>query len=205
IQRRTYPDYEHIAVIIAESITTRFLNVMALLAGSVPLIAIQLDALAVGDQLLLHFTHILDQKRLRRDDTDNEGGGGGQVDRAFWEKKAGVTLMGICDEVIKLINATATPRQEASFLRQYIGLQSQGLVDNFIFMSPKPSKNFVHINFRNASAVAWVDKVEQAGVPVRSRQEDRLRVTVTPEEFSTHRDLIAALIADTVVQQSKLD
>jgi hypothetical protein len=205
IQRRTYPDYEHIAVIIAESITTRFLNVMALLAGSVPLVAIQLDALAVGENLLLHFTHVLDQKRLRRDDTENEGGGGGQADRVFWDKKAGASLMRVCDQVLDMINATSRPAQELSFLRHYIGLQSQGLVDNFIFMSPKPSKNFTHINFRNAKASTWVETLEQAGVPVKSRQDDRLRITVTPEEFAIHRELIERLISETVAQRSELE
>lgn len=33
LERRRYPAYEHVAVIIAEDITTRFLNVMALMSG----------------------------------------------------------------------------------------------------------------------------------------------------------------------------
>lgn len=41
IERRRYPAYDHVAVLVAEDITSRFLNVMSLLAGSIPLIAIQ--------------------------------------------------------------------------------------------------------------------------------------------------------------------
>ena len=41
--RKKYPQYEHIAVIIAEDITSRFLNVISLLNGNIPLIAIQLN------------------------------------------------------------------------------------------------------------------------------------------------------------------
>ena len=46
IERRRYPGYEHCAVLIAEDITSRFLNVIGLLAGTVPLVAIQLNALS---------------------------------------------------------------------------------------------------------------------------------------------------------------
>ena len=46
IERRRYPAYDHVAVLVAENITSRFLNVMSLLAGSIPLVAIQLNALS---------------------------------------------------------------------------------------------------------------------------------------------------------------
>ena len=36
VERRRYPAYEHIAVIVAENITTRFLNVMARIVGQYP-------------------------------------------------------------------------------------------------------------------------------------------------------------------------
>ena len=47
IERRRYPGYEHIAVIVAEDITSRFLNILSLFAGNIPLVAIQLNALEV--------------------------------------------------------------------------------------------------------------------------------------------------------------
>ena len=44
IERKRYPQYEHCAVLIAEDITSRFLNVIALFNGTIPLIAIQMNA-----------------------------------------------------------------------------------------------------------------------------------------------------------------
>ncbi len=61
IERRRYPSYEHCAVIIAEDITTRFLNVISLFNSSIPMIAIQLNAFAIGDQLALVFNTILNE------------------------------------------------------------------------------------------------------------------------------------------------
>ena len=48
IERRRYPQYEHVAVIVAEDVTSRFLNVISLLNGQIPLIAIQIKGVEVG-------------------------------------------------------------------------------------------------------------------------------------------------------------
>lgn len=53
IERKRYPQYEHCAVIVAEDITSRFLNVISLFTGFIPLIAIQMNALKLGDQISL--------------------------------------------------------------------------------------------------------------------------------------------------------
>ena len=45
IERKRYPQYDHCAVLIAEDITSRFLNVISLFNGMVPFIAIQMQAL----------------------------------------------------------------------------------------------------------------------------------------------------------------
>ena len=43
IERRRYPQYDHTAVIIAEDITSRFLNVIGLFNGFIPIMAIQVS------------------------------------------------------------------------------------------------------------------------------------------------------------------
>ena len=42
VERRRYPQYEHVAVIVAEDVTGRFFNVINLFNGMIPLIAIQM-------------------------------------------------------------------------------------------------------------------------------------------------------------------
>src|SRR5437762_3368322 len=49
IERKRYPQYEHAAVIVAEEITARFLNVIQLFNGAIPLIALKMTAYKVGD------------------------------------------------------------------------------------------------------------------------------------------------------------
>ena len=73
IEKQRYPAYDHVAVLVAEDITSRFLNVLSLFSGSIPLIAIQLDALQVDDKILLNFVKVLDQTELRTEDVGRRG------------------------------------------------------------------------------------------------------------------------------------
>jgi hypothetical protein len=196
-ERRRYPGYDHVAVLVAEDITTRFLNVMSLLAGNIPLIAIQLDALRVEEHLVLNFVHVLDQTALRIDDTDDDSDGK-EVDRGYWNQKAGPELMGICDEVLNMINGVASTKQDLNLLRGHIGLRSNGVVRNFIYLAPKPMKKFVHLTFSNSNAPHWKELFEEAGVPVANRRDGRLRISITPGEFVQYKDLVRQVVEETV-------
>ncbi len=48
VERKRWPQYDHVAVICAEQVTGRFLNVIQLFNGAIPLIAIQLQLVEVG-------------------------------------------------------------------------------------------------------------------------------------------------------------
>ncbi len=197
-ERRRYPSYEHVAVLVAEDITTRFLNVMGLFAGSIPLVAVQLDAIRVGEQLLLNFVQVLDQTELRGDDTGDDDGGGGQQDRAYWDQKAGPELMKVCDQTLELINGITSVPQQFNYLRGYFGLCSNGVVRNFIHFAPRRSKHFTHIIFSNSNADKWRERFEEVGVPASSKRKTRFKISVTPDEFAKHKDLIREAIEETV-------
>lgn len=61
-ERKRYPEHEHTAVIVAEKITGRFLNVISLFNGHIPLVAIQMQAFQIGEQISLIFTTVLDKQ-----------------------------------------------------------------------------------------------------------------------------------------------
>jgi hypothetical protein len=83
LERKRYPQYDHVAVIIAEDITSRFLNIISLLNGFIPLVAIQLNAIQVEDQIALIFTVVLDHRLGLAPEEEEE-----VTDRAYWEKEA---------------------------------------------------------------------------------------------------------------------
>ena len=99
IERRRYPAYEHVAVLVAEDVTSRFLNVLSLFSGSIPLVCLQLAALKVGDQVLLEFSKVLDQVGLRTDDETVEP----PTDRKYWNSKRPPEIMKLVDDVWQAI------------------------------------------------------------------------------------------------------
>jgi hypothetical protein len=86
IERKRYPQYDHCAVIIAEDITSRFLNVVSLFNGSVPLTAIQMQALKIAEHTTLVFTTVMDEftRGLINKDEDAEAA---PTDRAIGRTK----------------------------------------------------------------------------------------------------------------------
>lgn len=198
LERKRYPAYEHVAVIIAEDITSRFLNVMALMSGSIPMVAIQLDALQVGEHLLLNFVQVLDLTELRVDDVEEEDAGGGSVDRAYWDARAGKALMKVCDDTLGLVRKHARIPPEFNYLRGYMGLRANGIVRNVLLLSPKPTKNYVNIWIYVADAATWKRKFEEAGVPVQSNRKNRFLLKLTPEDLAAHAALIEEAVAAAV-------
>jgi len=99
IERKRYPQYEHCAVLVAEDITSRFLNVVALFNGSVPLIALQMQALKVGEHTTLIFTKVMDEltRGLVDEDEDAEAA---PTDRAYWERKYTKATVQLADDEI---------------------------------------------------------------------------------------------------------
>lgn len=84
IERKRYPQYDHCAVIVAEDITSRFLNVIQLFNGCIPIIAIQINAYEVENKTGLIFTKIIDELELGLVDDDESTTE--VADRNYWER-----------------------------------------------------------------------------------------------------------------------
>ena len=91
IERRRYPQYDHCAVIVAEGITSRFLNVIALFNGFIPIIAIQLRALQVGDAVTLVATTVMNRLTLGLEEEEEIAE---TTDRAYWEAHGSQATVG---------------------------------------------------------------------------------------------------------------
>src|SRR5215475_5693354 len=72
IERKRYPQYEHAAVIVAEEITSRFLNVIQLFNGAIPLIALKMTVYKIGNDYALTFVKVLDELTYGLVDEDEQ-------------------------------------------------------------------------------------------------------------------------------------
>jgi hypothetical protein len=118
IERKRYPQYEHCAVLIAEDITSRFLNVVALFNGTIPLIAIQMHALKVGNHTTLVFTKVMDDltRGVVDEDEDAEAA---PTDRAYWEKTGTKVTTQLAEELLTIAREI-DPSLELKYNKFYI-------------------------------------------------------------------------------------
>ena len=203
IERRRYPAYDHVAVLVAEQVTARFLNVIALFAGSIPIIAIQLNALRISNQILLDFVKVLDQRQLREDDTGEVGGATEpDVDRSAWEARVGATLMKVCDRIAQIVNEIADPKLELKYKKGQVALSVPGSFFNVLPFWPK--KNFIRIRFRVTDPETWVKRLSEAGVEADLKDGTFVLVRLRNSDFEQHEDLLRELIHQAIREKAEI-
>jgi len=134
IERKRYPQYEHTAVIVAEDITSRFLNVIQLFNGSIPLVALKMTAFKVNDAIALTFVKVLDEMTLGLVDEDEPKAE--PTTRESWETKASKKTLTDTDELLKLVREVQ-PKAALNYNIGYIGLEIDGASRNFVAFRPK--------------------------------------------------------------------
>ena len=187
IERKRYPQYEHTAVIIAEEITSRFLNVISLFNGTIPLMAIQMNAVQLGDTVSLAFTTVLDQVFLGLVDEDEETQE--PADRAYWENRGSKATVAMADELLALVQEF-NPRLQLNYTKSYIGLAIDGRPNNFLLFFPK--KDQIRIQPRMTKSTELEEAAEIAGVDVmdyRARYA-RYRLRLQKGEVQKQADIL---------------
>lgn len=190
IEKNRYPQYEHIAVIVAEDITSRFLNVISLFNRAIPLIAIQMNALDVGGSLTLHATKVLDLMQLGTDDDDEPGQA---TDRAYWVAKGSQASVEVADRMVDLINEVS-PGMALKYNKHYIGLSRNGIADNFVVFRAR--KGYLICEFRVPRTDETTAFVDGSGLDAMEydKRWGRYRVRVTMADMTEHWDALLEMV-----------
>jgi hypothetical protein len=191
IERKRYPQYEHCAVIVAEDITSRFLNVMTLFNGSVPLIAIQMNALVVNDQVTLVFSRVLDE--LTRGLVDEDEETQETTDRGYWESRASKASLATADDILKVVR-NFEPRAELTYRKHYIGFSIDG--DSYNFSVMRPRKTSLTLSMRLDPQDEYEQALEDAGVEVMDYDQRwrAYRIRLGKNDVSQHSDLLMRML-----------
>ena len=192
IEKKRYPQYEHTAVIVAEDITSRFLNVIGLFNGMIPLIAIQMNALRVDERISLFFTIVLDQLTFGPEESEEVQD---VVDRAFWEKRASQTTLSMADQLL-LVAKKFDPDLDLKYNKSYIGMAKNGQPNNFVIFKPK--KNFLRIEPRLKRSDDTQERLEAAGLDVMDYDErwGRYRIQLSKDDISSQGEIIDQLFSE---------
>lgn len=193
LERRRYPLYEHTAVIVAEEVTGRFLNVISLFNGVIPLIAIKLQAIAVGNQIALIFTRVLDEFPRAVADDDEETRE--VVDRNYWERRGSPATVQLADHVLALINEFAPPPSfELKYNKYYVGMAREGQALNFVVMRPR--RRALRIELRIPEDEATTARLDESGLTLVDYDSNwnAYRVDLQQADLENHKDLLTELM-----------
>jgi predicted transport protein len=191
IERKRYPQYDHCAVIVAEDITSRFLNVISLFNGSIPLIVVQMNAIRFGDQISLVFTTVLDELSLGLVDEDEEVQEA--TDRAYWERRGSKATVGMADELLEIIKSFDEDI-ELRYNKFYIGLAKNGQPNNFVIF--RPQKNSLRLEPRLKRTDEIEEKLEAAGLDVMDydKRGGRYRIRLSKGDIKKHSEFLTNLL-----------
>jgi hypothetical protein len=190
VERKRYPQYDHCAVIIAEDITSRFLNVISLFNGHIPLIAIKMTAHKIAeDEVSLTFTTVLDELSLGLDE-DNEFAE--VTDRNYWIKTGSESTVKLADKMLGYINEFA-PDISLKYNKFYIGLAQDGNPCNF--MAFRPRKSNLAVEFKIPQSVDLQERINNAGLDDMGydRKWGRYRIRFNKKDFEIHKELIVSM------------
>ncbi|MCK4343339.1 MAG: hypothetical protein KAY37_16615 [Phycisphaerae bacterium] len=123
IEKRRYPQYEHAAVIVAEEITSRFLNVIQLFNGHIPLVALKMTVYKIDEEYALTFVKVLDELSFGLVDEDEVVSE--PTDRAFWEQRGSKKTLQSTDGLLAIVQEIE-PGASLNYNKHYIGLKVGG-------------------------------------------------------------------------------
>jgi hypothetical protein len=192
IERKRYPQYEHAAVIVAEEITARFLNVIQLFNGAIPLIAIKMTAYKVGNEYALTFVKVLDE--ITYGLTDEDEPVAEPTDRNYWESQRGTKKsVATTDALLKIVNQIE-PKAVLKYNKHYIGLEVGGSAMNFVSFMPR--KSFVIMSFRIFQSQEIDALIDESGFEKLSydSQFKQYRIRVESSNDEKQKEALLSLI-----------
>jgi len=191
-ERKRFPQFDHCAVIVAEEVTGRFMNVISLFNGSIPIIALQMSAYKVNGDILLSFTKVLDRVVLLSDDEEVAE----VTDRNYWDKKSSSKIMGEVDKIFQQMQSYIPKGFKFKYNKFYVGLEKDGTTNNFIIFRPK--KSFIYLDIKAPLDTSTKAKLEENGLDVSYIRDSRYRIKVFNfKDYDVHKELI-----DEIVQSS---
>jgi hypothetical protein len=182
-EKRIWPQRQHYAVLVAESITRRFFNVIHLFSHSIPIIAIQVNIVESNNQKQLYFSKILDTYEEPEDETEEDI----EIhDEAYWRKRS----TGTVDAANELLACVGEVFELPSlrYVKYYIAINVAG--NNYLWLH-KRSANKSLLEFSiSDERVEEVSKLldEQSISFVQKR--NLVKLTVDKDFIKKHANLL---------------
>jgi hypothetical protein len=189
LERKKNPQYEHCAVIIAEDITSRFLNVISLFNGFIPLVAIQVKAVKIGESISLIFTKVLDENKF---DLFDEDSATEPTDKEYWEKKATKASVKLVEKLMGSLGEI-TSEYSLKFNKHYIGLAKNNIANNFISFVPRKSAVLFHIKLEKTDEVNEIIEKSDLDTLAYDKQWNLYRLRIKENDLDNNLEVLQDL------------
>jgi hypothetical protein len=194
IERKRYPQYDHCAVIIAEDITSRFLNVIHLFNGYIPFIAIQMSAYQYEGGISLIFTKVLDEMPLgliEDDEIDNEKL---QTTKDYWVKKASPETVKIAEKFLEIFNEV-DPGHDLSYLKTSVALSKKGIAIHYFFLRIRKKNHIVLVikMIRDPEFDSYLDNTDLDQMEYNVRAS-RYRIRISMDDVTKRKETVKGLL-----------
>jgi hypothetical protein len=191
IERKRYPQYDHCAVIVAEDITSRFLNIVSIFNGFIPLIAIQMNVYKVKEDYFILPTTILDEMSLGLVEEEEIRE---TTDRNYWETVRGTKkTVAIADDILNLISEFV-PGYELKYNKFYIGLAKDDQPNNFVLIRARKNSFSIELKIKQSEEIEKM--IEDSGLDLidYDKRRGRYRIRLSKQEVNKHKELIINLL-----------
>jgi hypothetical protein len=172
--------------------------VISLFNGFILLVALQLQALKLGDQISLVFTTVLGEVRLGLLEEEGEQE---PADLAYWEKRGSKTTLAMADQMLTMLQSLD---KDLSFRynKYYIGLGKQGRPNNFVTFCPK--KDWLRFEARLERSDDIQAKLDDAGLDLMEYDSrwGSYRIRLVKADLTKHEALLMELLKAAYEQAS---
>lgn len=201
IERRRYPQYEHVAVIVAEEITSRFLNVIQLFNGHIPLIALKMTAYEVNGEVALTFVKVLDVLPFGLVDDDELPTE--VTDRDYWKnQRASEKMLLLTDRLLKIVNEIE-PGASLNYNKHYIGLKVKNTSMNFVLFIPK--KAHIIMLFKITQTAETDGIIAESSLEQMKYDSTAYRIRIDEDLSEEERGVVKTLIQRAYKEYTGLD
>lgn len=169
------------------------MNVISLFNGNIPLIALQLSAHKLGDDICLTFTKVIDRVTLGTDEEEQYE----VTDRNYWEKQSTSAMLKNVDEIFDCLKEFIT-NYELKYNKVYIGLTKNNVAKNFIFLKPK--KSFLYLCIKGNESPELMEQIENAGLDITYHakwKEYHIKLK-SAKDYKNNREYIDLLVKESM-------
>ena len=143
----------------------------------------------MGASITLFFTTVLDVLTLGTEEEDDRE----VVDRKYWESKGTKDSLKLADALLALVGEIA-PGYALKYNKHYIGLQKQGLSQNFVSMVPRKKVILLNAKHDQVEEINALLNETDMDVLAYDKQWGQYRLRLTEGDIQQNKQTLLQLI-----------